>query len=98
MILKEEMKARSAGHDNDQWGSRRSSRCCSREALNNVEYGSLNGCESVVVSLSFGVVALIRQQEPTFRSAGVWPLNKVFPKLTVYLLMAVHEKSKLLLQ
>uniref|UniRef100_A0AAQ4NRG6 Actin binding LIM protein family, member 3 n=1 Tax=Gasterosteus aculeatus aculeatus TaxID=481459 RepID=A0AAQ4NRG6_GASAC len=42
MILKEEMKARSAGHDNDQWGSRRSSRCCSREALNNVEYGSLN--------------------------------------------------------
>uniref|UniRef100_A0A8D2ZME5 Actin binding LIM protein family, member 3 n=1 Tax=Scophthalmus maximus TaxID=52904 RepID=A0A8D2ZME5_SCOMX len=40
MILKEEMKARSGCHDNDQWGSRRSSRCSSKEALNNVEYNS----------------------------------------------------------
>ncbi|GLD46570.1 actin-binding LIM protein 3-like isoform X4 [Lates japonicus] len=43
MILKEEMKARSGCHDNDQWGSRRSSRCSSKEALNNLGYGSLNG-------------------------------------------------------
>uniref|UniRef100_A0A8D3D2Q8 Actin-binding LIM protein 3-like n=1 Tax=Scophthalmus maximus TaxID=52904 RepID=A0A8D3D2Q8_SCOMX len=48
MILKEEMKARSGCHDNDQWGSRRSSRCSSKEALNNVEYSSLNGCKSCV--------------------------------------------------
>uniref|UniRef100_A0A672FAA3 Actin binding LIM protein family, member 3 n=1 Tax=Salarias fasciatus TaxID=181472 RepID=A0A672FAA3_SALFA len=46
LILKEEMKARSRCHDNDQWGSRRSSRCSSKEALNNLGYGSLNGCES----------------------------------------------------
>ncbi|XP_075342947.1 actin-binding LIM protein 3-like isoform X3 [Odontesthes bonariensis] len=43
MILKEEMKARSGGHSNDQWGSRRSSQCNSKEALNNLEYSSLNG-------------------------------------------------------
>ncbi|XP_055082298.1 actin-binding LIM protein 3-like [Periophthalmus magnuspinnatus] len=42
MILKEEMKARAA-HDNDQWSSRRSSRCSSKEALSNVGYSSLNG-------------------------------------------------------
>uniref|UniRef100_A0A665U736 Actin binding LIM protein family, member 3 n=1 Tax=Echeneis naucrates TaxID=173247 RepID=A0A665U736_ECHNA len=45
MILKEEMKARSGYHNNDQWGSRRSSRCNSREALNNLGYNSLNGCK-----------------------------------------------------
>ncbi|KAK9536451.1 hypothetical protein VZT92_006227 [Zoarces viviparus] len=50
MILKEEMKARSACHDNDQWGSRRSSRCSSREALNNQGYGSLNGSPRSVQS------------------------------------------------
>ncbi|XP_026225778.1 actin-binding LIM protein 3-like [Anabas testudineus] len=43
MILKEEMKARSGRHDNDQWGSRRSSRCSSKETLNNLGYGSVNG-------------------------------------------------------
>ncbi|XP_073335796.1 actin-binding LIM protein 3-like [Pagrus major] len=43
MILKEEMKARSGCHDNDQWGSRRSSRCNSKEALNNLGFSSLNG-------------------------------------------------------
>lgn len=42
MILKEEMKARSA-HDNEQWSSRRSSRCSSKEALSNGGYTSLNG-------------------------------------------------------
>ncbi|KAK7925890.1 hypothetical protein WMY93_008200 [Mugilogobius chulae] len=42
LILKEEMKARSA-HDNDQWSSRRSSRCSSKEALSNAGYTSLNG-------------------------------------------------------
>uniref|UniRef100_A0A3Q3N7U4 Actin-binding LIM protein 3-like n=1 Tax=Mastacembelus armatus TaxID=205130 RepID=A0A3Q3N7U4_9TELE len=46
MILKEEMKARSGHHDNDQWGSRRSSRCSSKETLNNLGYSSLNGCKS----------------------------------------------------
>lgn len=46
MILKEEMRARSGCHDNDQWGSRRSSRCSSKEALNNLGFGSINGCES----------------------------------------------------
>lgn len=42
MILKEEMKARST-HDNEQWSSRRSSRCSSKEALSNVGYTSFNG-------------------------------------------------------
>ncbi|XP_060941501.1 actin-binding LIM protein 3-like [Limanda limanda] len=50
MILKEEMKARSGCHDNDQWGSRRSSRCSSKEALNNLGYGSLNGSPRSVCS------------------------------------------------
>ncbi|XP_069002217.1 actin-binding LIM protein 3-like isoform X6 [Embiotoca jacksoni] len=50
MILKEEMKARSGGHDNDQWGSRRSSRCSSKEALNNLGYNSLNGSPRSVYS------------------------------------------------
>uniref|UniRef100_A0AAQ5Z3R7 Actin binding LIM protein family, member 3 n=1 Tax=Amphiprion ocellaris TaxID=80972 RepID=A0AAQ5Z3R7_AMPOC len=53
MILKEEMKARSGCHDNDQWGSRRSSRCSSKETLNNLGYGSLNGCKSICVSSIF---------------------------------------------
>uniref|UniRef100_A0A3B3BLZ7 Actin binding LIM protein family, member 3 n=1 Tax=Oryzias melastigma TaxID=30732 RepID=A0A3B3BLZ7_ORYME len=43
MILKEEMKARSACHENGHWGSTRSSRCSSKEALNHLEYSSLNG-------------------------------------------------------
>lgn len=43
LILKEEMKARSGCHDNGQWGSRRSSRCSSKETLSNVGYSSLNG-------------------------------------------------------
>uniref|UniRef100_A0AAQ5Z9R1 Actin binding LIM protein family, member 3 n=1 Tax=Amphiprion ocellaris TaxID=80972 RepID=A0AAQ5Z9R1_AMPOC len=50
MILKEEMKARSGCHDNDQWGSRRSSRCSSKETLNNLGYGSLNGSPRSVYS------------------------------------------------
>ncbi|XP_029956911.1 actin-binding LIM protein 3-like isoform X2 [Salarias fasciatus] len=50
LILKEEMKARSRCHDNDQWGSRRSSRCSSKEALNNLGYGSLNGSPRSVYS------------------------------------------------
>uniref|UniRef100_A0A4W6F1G2 Actin binding LIM protein family, member 3 n=1 Tax=Lates calcarifer TaxID=8187 RepID=A0A4W6F1G2_LATCA len=50
LILKEEMKARSGCHDNDQWGSRRSSRCSSKEALNNLGYGSLNGSPRSVYS------------------------------------------------
>lgn len=53
MILKEEMKARSGRHDNDQWGSRRSSRCSSKETLNNVGYGSLNGCKSTYTFLDW---------------------------------------------
>ncbi|XP_071061579.1 actin-binding LIM protein 3-like isoform X2 [Pseudochaenichthys georgianus] len=51
MILKEEMKARSGCHDNDQWSSRRSSRCSSKEALNNLAYSSLNGSPKSVYSL-----------------------------------------------
>ncbi|XP_047235561.1 actin-binding LIM protein 3-like isoform X6 [Girardinichthys multiradiatus] len=43
MILKEEMKARSGGQDNNQWRSARSSQSNSKETLNNLEYGSLNG-------------------------------------------------------
>ncbi|XP_063343145.1 actin-binding LIM protein 3-like isoform X3 [Pelmatolapia mariae] len=43
LILKEEMKARAGCHDNDQWGSRHSSRCSSKEALSNLGYSSLNG-------------------------------------------------------
>ncbi|XP_026184977.1 actin-binding LIM protein 3-like isoform X3 [Mastacembelus armatus] len=50
MILKEEMKARSGHHDNDQWGSRRSSRCSSKETLNNLGYSSLNGSPRSVYS------------------------------------------------
>uniref|UniRef100_A0A3B4GK50 HP domain-containing protein n=1 Tax=Pundamilia nyererei TaxID=303518 RepID=A0A3B4GK50_9CICH len=45
LILKEEMKARAGCHDNDQWGSRHSSRCSSKEALSNLGYSSLNGCK-----------------------------------------------------
>uniref|UniRef100_A0A3Q1HW31 Uncharacterized protein n=1 Tax=Anabas testudineus TaxID=64144 RepID=A0A3Q1HW31_ANATE len=52
MILKEEMKARSGRHDNDQWGSRRSSRCSSKETLNNLGYGSVNGYSYVAKSAS----------------------------------------------
>uniref|UniRef100_A0A3P9H385 HP domain-containing protein n=1 Tax=Oryzias latipes TaxID=8090 RepID=A0A3P9H385_ORYLA len=51
MILKEEMKARSACHENGHWGSTRSSRCNSKEALNNLEYNSLNGCKSLFIYL-----------------------------------------------
>ncbi|XP_034539277.1 actin-binding LIM protein 3-like isoform X3 [Notolabrus celidotus] len=43
LILKEEMKARSGCYDNDPWGSRRSSRCSSKEALNSLGFTSLNG-------------------------------------------------------
>ncbi|XP_053187420.1 actin-binding LIM protein 3-like [Scomber japonicus] len=51
LILKEEMKARSGIHDNDQWGSRRSSRCSSKEALNNLGgYSSLNGSPRSIYS------------------------------------------------
>ncbi|XP_062288993.1 actin-binding LIM protein 3-like [Scomber scombrus] len=51
LILKEEMKARSGIHDNDQWGSRRSSRCSSKEALNSLGgYSSLNGSPRSVYS------------------------------------------------
>uniref|UniRef100_UPI003AABF8EC actin-binding LIM protein 3-like n=1 Tax=Centroberyx gerrardi TaxID=166262 RepID=UPI003AABF8EC len=50
MILKEEMKARSGCHDNDQWGSSRSSRCSSKEALHNLGYSSLNGSPRSVYS------------------------------------------------
>ncbi|XP_071403609.1 actin-binding LIM protein 3-like, partial [Centroberyx affinis] len=50
MILKEEMKARSGCHDNDQWGSSRSSRCSSKETLQNLGYGSLNGSPRSVYS------------------------------------------------
>ncbi|XP_029923916.1 actin-binding LIM protein 3-like isoform X3 [Myripristis murdjan] len=50
MILKEEMKARSGCHDNDQWGSRRSSCSSSKEALHNVGYSSLNGSPRSVYS------------------------------------------------
>ncbi|XP_029704573.1 actin-binding LIM protein 3-like isoform X4 [Takifugu rubripes] len=42
MILKEEMRARSGCHDNEQWGSHRSSRCSSKEALNNLGFSSVN--------------------------------------------------------
>uniref|UniRef100_A0A3P9AU38 HP domain-containing protein n=1 Tax=Maylandia zebra TaxID=106582 RepID=A0A3P9AU38_9CICH len=49
LILKEEMKARAGCHDNDQWGSRHSSRCSSKEALSNLGYSSLNGCKCVCV-------------------------------------------------
>ncbi|XP_068187932.1 actin-binding LIM protein 3-like isoform X2 [Antennarius striatus] len=50
MILKEEMKARSGCHDNDQWGSRCSSRCNSKEALNNLGFISVNGCSPRSIS------------------------------------------------
>uniref|UniRef100_A0A667YYF5 Actin binding LIM protein family, member 3 n=1 Tax=Myripristis murdjan TaxID=586833 RepID=A0A667YYF5_9TELE len=52
MILKEEMKARSGCHDNDQWGSRRSSCSSSKEALHNVGYSSLNGYSYIAKSAS----------------------------------------------
>lgn len=42
LILKEEMKARSS-HENQQYSSRRSSRCGSKEALSNTSFTSLNG-------------------------------------------------------
>uniref|UniRef100_A0A3Q1BRH3 Actin binding LIM protein family, member 3 n=1 Tax=Amphiprion ocellaris TaxID=80972 RepID=A0A3Q1BRH3_AMPOC len=57
MILKEEMKARSGCHDNDQWGSRRSSRCSSKETLNNLGYGSLNGSPRSVYSADNSYIA-----------------------------------------
>ncbi|CAL8303876.1 unnamed protein product [Gadus morhua 'NCC'] len=43
MILKEEMKARSGCHDNDQWGSGRNSCNNSKEALHNMTDRTLNG-------------------------------------------------------
>uniref|UniRef100_A0A3Q0T3S5 Actin binding LIM protein family, member 3 n=1 Tax=Amphilophus citrinellus TaxID=61819 RepID=A0A3Q0T3S5_AMPCI len=52
LILKEEMKARAGCHDNDPWGSRRSSRCSSKEALSNLGYGSLNGCKYSYIAKS----------------------------------------------
>ncbi|KAE8287321.1 Actin-binding LIM protein 3 [Larimichthys crocea] len=50
LILKEEMKARSGCHDNDQWGSRRSSRCSSKEGLNNLGFSSLSGSPRSIYS------------------------------------------------
>nr|XP_020455390.1 actin-binding LIM protein 3-like isoform X3 [Monopterus albus] len=50
MILKEEMKARSGRHDNDKWGSRCSSHCSSKEAINSLEYSSLDGSPRSVYS------------------------------------------------
>ncbi|XP_058484380.1 actin-binding LIM protein 3-like isoform X7 [Solea solea] len=50
MILKEELKARSGCHDNDRWGSRRSSRCSSKEALSSLECSSLNGSPRSICS------------------------------------------------
>lgn len=49
MILKEEMRARSGCHDNEQWGSQRSSRCSSKEALNDLGFSSVNICESLTL-------------------------------------------------
>uniref|UniRef100_A0A4W4E1Z4 Actin binding LIM protein family, member 3 n=1 Tax=Electrophorus electricus TaxID=8005 RepID=A0A4W4E1Z4_ELEEL len=44
MILKEEMKARSGSYDNDPWGSARSSRSGSKEALHGTTYNNtING-------------------------------------------------------
>uniref|UniRef100_A0A667YM65 Actin binding LIM protein family, member 3 n=1 Tax=Myripristis murdjan TaxID=586833 RepID=A0A667YM65_9TELE len=57
MILKEEMKARSGCHDNDQWGSRRSSCSSSKEALHNVGYSSLNGSPRSVYSADNSYIA-----------------------------------------
>ncbi|XP_029028910.1 actin-binding LIM protein 3-like isoform X1 [Betta splendens] len=70
MILKEEMKAQAGHRHGDQWGSGRSSRCSSKEALNSVDYGSLNGCSSQVppqwrrrlVRCQIGIVARLRQE------------------------------------
>uniref|UniRef100_A0A3Q2Q3A7 HP domain-containing protein n=1 Tax=Fundulus heteroclitus TaxID=8078 RepID=A0A3Q2Q3A7_FUNHE len=53
MILKEEMKARSGGQDNNHWRSARSSQSNSKETLNNLEYSSLNGCKSLFQTLCF---------------------------------------------
>ncbi|MEQ2228739.1 hypothetical protein ILYODFUR_011895, partial [Ilyodon furcidens] len=54
MILKEEMKARSGGQDNNQWRSARSSQSNSKETLNNLEYGSLNGSPRSTLSADNG--------------------------------------------
>lgn len=54
MILKEEMRARSGCHDNDQRGSRCSSRCSSKEALNNLGFSSINGCGSELLGYPVG--------------------------------------------
>ncbi|XP_034033996.1 actin-binding LIM protein 3-like [Thalassophryne amazonica] len=50
MILKEEMKARSGCHDNEQWGSPRNSHCNSKEQLNSFGNGSLDGSPRSVYS------------------------------------------------
>uniref|UniRef100_A0AAQ6IBZ0 Actin binding LIM protein family, member 3 n=1 Tax=Anabas testudineus TaxID=64144 RepID=A0AAQ6IBZ0_ANATE len=63
MILKEEMKARSGRHDNDQWGSRRSSRCSSKETLNNLGYGSVNGCKTVCIYPYEDLMVSVRGQQ-----------------------------------
>lgn len=67
MILKEEMRARSGCHDNGQWGSGRSSRCGSKEALNH------HGCESEFESVAGRSAVVIGRSE-------VWSGNQELPE------------------
>ncbi|XP_034062701.1 actin-binding LIM protein 3-like isoform X2 [Gymnodraco acuticeps] len=73
MILKEEMKARSGCHDNDQWSSRRSSRCSSKEALNNLAYSSLNGSPKSVNSLDSDSCIAKSSSLPSYGKNGLRP-------------------------
>lgn len=75
MILKEEMRARSGCHDNDQWGSRRSSCSISKEALNNLGFGSINGCESESLIL----LPADQLESPVVLSSG-WMIKNFFRK------------------
>uniref|UniRef100_A0A674MMK1 Actin binding LIM protein family member 3 n=1 Tax=Takifugu rubripes TaxID=31033 RepID=A0A674MMK1_TAKRU len=70
MILKEEMRARSGCHDNEQWGSHRSSRCSSKEALNNLGFSSVNICENSYAAKSSSL--------PGYGRSGLKRVSSIF--------------------
>uniref|UniRef100_I3JPM5 Actin binding LIM protein family, member 3 n=1 Tax=Oreochromis niloticus TaxID=8128 RepID=I3JPM5_ORENI len=73
LILKEEMKARAGCHDNDQWGSRHSSRCSSKEALSNLGYSSLNGCKYSYIAKSASLPGYGRNALNRVRNQWIYP-------------------------
>uniref|UniRef100_A0A3Q4G9U1 Actin binding LIM protein family, member 3 n=1 Tax=Neolamprologus brichardi TaxID=32507 RepID=A0A3Q4G9U1_NEOBR len=77
LILKEEMKARAGCHDNDQWGSRHSSRCSSKEALSNLGYSSLNGCKYSYIAKSASLPGYGRNALNRVRNQWIYPYESL---------------------